>query len=55
MSLKSVMSGPSREKVGLVTTFSEEQTHAQSHDINTLIVHIEHEIKALLDVHIVLV
>ena len=52
MSLKLVMSGPSREIVGLVTTFSQEQTHAQSHDINTLRVHVEREIKTLLDAHI---
>ena len=52
MSPKSVTSGPSREIVGLVTTFSKGQTHAQSNVINTLIVYVDHEIKSLLIVHI---
>ena len=51
MSPKSVKSGPSWEIVGLVTTFSQEQTHAQSNVINTLIVYIDHQIKSLLVVH----
>ena len=51
MNPKSVTSGTSREVVGLVTTFSQEQPHALSNVINTLIIYGDREIKSLLVVH----
>ena len=52
VSPKSVKSGPSREIVSMVTTFSQEQRHAQSNVINTLTVYKDRQIKSLLVVHI---